>query len=190
MTVERQALFIAEGSSDAPLADIVERLFARQQVNLRVTAPDLSRLPRKVGKDLTSTLHAGLELLGDVPKVLVIHRDANGAGRPARLDEIRAASTELAPDAVLVPIVPVRMTEAWLLLDEVSIRRVAGNPKGRTTPDLPKHGEIERCADPKGCCARQLRPRRTTPAGDWTDSTGASTRTAGNCSTLSTSTGR
>lgn len=56
----------------------------------------------------------------------------------------------------LVPIIPVRMTEAWLLLDELAIRTVAGNPGGRTALSLPKHHEVERVHDPKSLLRQAL----------------------------------
>lgn len=41
------------------------------------------------------------------------------------------------------------MTEAWLLLDELAIRSVAGKP-GSTVPlNLPSKKQVERVADPK-----------------------------------------
>ncbi|WP_331716400.1 hypothetical protein [Micromonospora chokoriensis] len=48
-----------------------------------------------------------------------------------------------------MPVIPVRMTEAWLLLDETAIRQVAGNPRGRMDLGLPKHHEVESVANPK-----------------------------------------
>ncbi|BCB82630.1 hypothetical protein Pflav_090400 [Phytohabitans flavus] len=51
--------------------------------------------------------------------------------------------------SALVPVIPVRMTEAWLLLDESAIRRVAGNPRGKTDLGLPKAHQVESIADPK-----------------------------------------
>lgn len=62
--------------------------------------------------------------------------------------------------------VPVRMLEAWLLIDEAGLRRAAGNPNGRVVLDLPPLGELEKCADPKGLLyqllkeASELRGRR------------------------------
>ena len=53
------------------------------------------------------------------------------------------------PGVVHVPVVPVRMTEAWLLVDEPAIRRVAGNPNGRCALDLPQVSKVETIADPK-----------------------------------------
>lgn len=56
----------------------------------------------------------------------------------------------------LVPVIPVRMTEAWLLLDEPAIRTVAGNPAGRASLTLPKHHEAERLPDPKSVLRQAL----------------------------------
>lgn len=46
-------------------------------------------------------------------------------------------------------VVPVRMQEAWLLLDEAAIRRASGNPNGKMVLTLPDPHEVECIADPK-----------------------------------------
>src|SRR5262249_52058120 len=43
----------------------------------------------------------------------------------------------------------VRMTEAWLLIDERAIRQAAGNPNGEAPLLLPKVASLERAPDPK-----------------------------------------
>lgn len=48
-----------------------------------------------------------------------------------------------------VPVVPIRMTEAWLLADETAIRRAAGNPNGTMPLDLPSVARLENIPDPK-----------------------------------------
>jgi len=48
-----------------------------------------------------------------------------------------------------VKIVPVRMTEAWLLHDEAAIRSAAGNPNGTVPLDLPRGSRAEQEIDPK-----------------------------------------
>ena len=48
-----------------------------------------------------------------------------------------------------LPVIPVRTTEAWLLLDEAAIRRVAGNPRGRQPLRLPRPSQVENVSDPK-----------------------------------------
>jgi hypothetical protein len=66
-----------------------------------------------------------------------------------RYQEVADASHAEGIRPPVVAIVPIRMTEAWLLLDEAEIRRVAGRPNGREALGLPTHVEAERMANPK-----------------------------------------
>jgi Domain of unknown function (DUF4276) len=144
-----QGLFLAEGSSDLPLSDLVEALFLDHDATVYLSRPDFGALPG-VRKDVRSRVEAGMRLVGggDVD-VIVVHRDADAAGFASRRAEIVDAVRDAKADPAVVPVIPVRMTEAWLLLDEAAIRLVAGNPKGRTPLGLPKLHEIEATADPK-----------------------------------------
>jgi hypothetical protein len=64
-------------------------------------------------------------------ELLFLHRDADSAGRDKRLDEIHSWIKEAGVTASgVVPVIPVRMTEKWLLVDERAIRRAASNPNG------------------------------------------------------------
>ncbi len=56
----------------------------------------------------------------------------------SRLAEIKAALESMEGIPVTVPIVPVTMTEAWLLFDERAIRRAADNPAGENSLQLPR----------------------------------------------------
>jgi hypothetical protein len=80
--------------------------------------------------------------------LLFIHRDAE---RPdaveARIEEIQKACSAVPnvnTEIKTVCVIPVRMTEAWLLIDESAIRRAAGNPKGRNTLSIPSIQQLER----------------------------------------------
>jgi len=141
-------LFVAEGSSDMPIADIVERLFFERGVEVRLRKPDFSLLG-KVPKDVRSRLQAGERLADQKIDLVVVHRDADNAGTTARKNEISNAAATLSSSPRVVPVIPVRMTEAWLILDEESIRFVAGNPRGRSPLGLPNRQEAERHPDPK-----------------------------------------
>lgn len=81
--------------------------------------------------------------------LLFVHRDADSAGAGARLGEIANAVGAVAGAQDWVGVVPVRMTEAWLILDEAAIRTAVGKPNGRTPLDLPTAHKAERRADPK-----------------------------------------
>jgi hypothetical protein len=141
-------LFVAEGSSDAPLAAIVESLFLERGFTVRLSAPDFGRLKR-TPKDVRSRVGTGLALLENSADVVVVHRDADNVGVDVRLSEIEKAVQDVGQEFALVSVIPIRMTEAWLLLDERAIRQVAGNPNGRVKLDLPTLREVERVADPK-----------------------------------------
>ena len=141
-------LFLCEGTSDEPLADIVEYLFAERDRRLILSRPNLEAFS-KIGHDVESKLIAGSQLMDKPFDLAVVHRDADNAGWRARRDEIEQAMTGSEVECGLIPIIPVRMTEAWLLLDEQEIRDVAGNPNGSFNIDLPGINEVERIADPK-----------------------------------------
>lgn len=79
--------------------------------------------------------------------ILFIHRDAEKAHPDHRLSEIRTAMKDL--DDRYVPVIPIRMTEAWFLHDEPAIRQASGNPQGSVALSLPKIHQVERISDPK-----------------------------------------
>lgn len=66
-----------------------------------------------------------------------------------RIAEIATAIAQLGGSLTHVCVVPVRMSEAWLLHDEAAIRRTAGKPNGKQQLDLPGLSRIETLADPK-----------------------------------------
>jgi hypothetical protein len=86
----------------------------------------------------------------------MIHRDAeasretHSAGPERRYAEIEEAVRDSGFAGTWVGIVPVRMTESWLILDETAIRRVAGRPHEDISLDLPSPSRVEREANPKG----------------------------------------
>ncbi len=145
----RSGLFICEGSSDQALAEIIETLFLERDLDVRLTVPPFERLTQRISKGLDARVRAALRLTNGKTDLIVIHRDSDNTGRAHRLTEMTTAMAAEAPGTPLLPIIPVRMTEAWLLLDEKEIRQVAGNPKGRARLDLPRGNAIERVADPK-----------------------------------------
>ncbi|WET79672.1 hypothetical protein P3102_37670 [Amycolatopsis sp. QT-25] len=142
-----RGLFVAEGSSDHPLAGLAELLFRDRGVDLRLTMPPFEQL-RGVPKDVEARVKAGLRLMENRVDLVMVHRDADNSGSLARREEIAGALRKTAAPA-WCPIIPVRMTEAWLLLDESLIRQVAGNPRGKAALGLPKIHEVEKVADPK-----------------------------------------
>lgn len=150
-----RGLFLADGSSDTGLSGNVERLCAAQGFVVRNTVPDLDRFPRPLGKTVKDRLQTILEL-DDAFDIIFIHRDAEGQDPARRRREISTAIDRVGCDLPAAPIIPVRMTEAWLLLDEKAIREVAGRPSGTNDLRLPAINQVERLPNPKRVLAETL----------------------------------
>ena len=100
------------------------------------------------GSVLERKIHAILSNESEID-LLFVHRDSDAAGYEDRSREIAEALRNLEFETGYVPVIPVRTTEAWILLDEDAIRRVAGNPRGRQPLNLPRPARVERDVDPK-----------------------------------------
>jgi len=143
-----RVLFLGEGTSDEGLALHVERIAAECGVDVAITVPRLEFVPGYIDRTVAGKLQ-GILRMGGTYDVVVIHRDGDRDGRDARLEEISAAVEQVTPDVKHVCVIPIRMTEAWLVLDEPAIREVAGNPNGREPLQIPKPAAAERISDPK-----------------------------------------
>jgi len=92
--------------------------------------------------------------------MLFVHRDAEKQPLSKRNEEIRRAVAMARKNAMIpryVPVIPVRMTEAWLLFDEMMIRLAAGNPSGTAKVTLPAHDRWDQAPDPKHVLHQALR---------------------------------
>lgn len=143
-----RAVLLADGPSDLPLARHIELLCAGLGREVQVTAIDPRNL-RAAGRAVENRLR--FLLVQDVdPDLVFVHRDAESQSPAARVAEVQAGAAAAGMDSSrVVPVVPVRMTEAWLLIDENEIRRVAGRPSGTNTLGLPRPSAIETVPDPK-----------------------------------------
>jgi hypothetical protein len=145
-----RALLLADGPSDEPLGRHVAALARRHGVRLDVVAPEFGRMDPPPGLRVRDRLARMLEIDPDF-EILIVHRDSERQPAADRLDEIREAARSLSVPWPTIPIIPVRMTEAWLLLDEPAIRAVAGRPTGTEQLDLPRRPNVESVPDPKSC---------------------------------------
>jgi hypothetical protein len=69
----------------------------------------------------------------------------------SRVEEIRTAFADSAnsPDVPCIPVIPVRMTEAWLLISEAALRASVDNRNGRVVLNLPTITTLEAIPNPK-----------------------------------------
>ena len=135
---------VADGTSDAVLMPILNWSLKQREVTPVVAQwADFSRIPHRPNTE--ERLRTVLELYPC--DVLFVHRDAEAQRPDLRREEIaNALSRTLARH---IPVVPVRMTEAWLLSDETAIRLAAGNPNGTENLNLPDLQRLEDLPDPK-----------------------------------------
>lgn len=101
--------FVGEGSSDDGLVPVLEQLL----VSLRPGDYFDLEPYRWVRPPRDRSVAAKIRALTAEPYELIfVHRDADSAGMKSRVDECLACQ-----DKRVVPVVPVRMTEAWVLAD-------------------------------------------------------------------------
>jgi len=100
--------------------------------------------------------------------LIFIHRDAEREPRANRIGEIQRAvrlvSADLFNNRPHVCVVPVRMTEAWLLFDETKLRIAAGNPAGTIRLPFPQLQRIEGLADAKETLYKLLQDATELPS--------------------------
>lgn len=140
-------VLICEGSSDAPLANHIQRLLV--ECGCPHPRGDVFHRGSRVADKVREAVSRSSDL-----DLLFVHRDADNAGAEARLREIEAGVKQGVGDAPPnglrhVAVVPVKMTEAWLLLDEAAIRRVVRKPNGNEPLGLPPPATVEANSDPK-----------------------------------------
>lgn len=141
---------LTDGSSDKVLLPILtwllqeylsDRAIQSEWANVR----GLPKLPKKLS--LSERIEIAIEYYPC--DLLFVHRDAEREPRENRVAEIQQAVKEAGASVPVVCVVPVRMTEAWLLFDEVAIRTAADNPNSKRSLQLPHRARVENEPDPK-----------------------------------------
>jgi len=147
---------VCDGSSDRMLIPILNWLIESLSDEIAVQAQwaDFGRL-RNPPTTLSRKLRYAIELYPC--ELLFVHRDAEAQSPELRKAEILLAlhESELSKRAVCV--IPVRMSEAWLPLDERAIRMASGSPTSRVRLELPALKQAEQVANPKEMLFQAIR---------------------------------
>ena len=154
---ELRFTLLADGRGDRCLLRILKWLLQQHLGNCAIQEQwaDLERL-RKRPNDLPGKMTRAMELFPC--DILFVHRDAEGQTRESREQEIESARQQiLSMQFRHICVIPVRMTEAWIMFDEAAIRRASGNPNGSILLDLPSLNTVENVPDPKDRLHRMLR---------------------------------
>ncbi len=151
---------LSDGSSDRALMPILTRLLEENYPNISTQGnwADL-RFLKAAPPSLAERIRTAIELYPC--DLLFVHRDAERESLESRRNEIRDALESLWKQGFdrvpSVCVVPVRMQEAWLLVDEKAIRTASGNPDGQMKLNLPRLNRLEDTADPKELLFQALR---------------------------------
>ncbi len=137
---------LADGTSDRVLKPILDWLLDIHCPQRPHNVQFAQNLPGNP-KGLSARIEAAI---AEYPcDMLFVHRDAEASRFEDREQEIERAWNSLALTQKMVAVIPVRMTEAWLLLDKAAIRAASGNPNGAMTLKLPALPKLETLKDPK-----------------------------------------
>lgn len=155
MTSTLRLTLLADGRGDACLLSLLRWLVAEVMCNIQIEPvfADLGVL-----REPPRTLHARIRAAVDLYPcdLLFVHRDAEAQPVEVRIAEIQQAAESAMTVGCWVPVVPVRMTEAWLLVDEPAIRVAAANPSGTAPLGLPALSRLEALPSPKEVLRRAL----------------------------------
>lgn len=152
MIVEYRVTLVSEGSSDRMLQPALHWLISQYTPGATVTIEraDLGELPQPP-KRLCDKVSIGYQIYPC--DLMLVHRDADNVEPDDRhmevADALQQARTDDPEIPEAVPVVPVRMSEAWLLIDEPALRSAAGNPRGREAVSLPALQALEAQPNPK-----------------------------------------
>lgn len=160
---------LTDGSSDKSLMRVLDWLLESllPEVAIQSEWADLRRL-RNPPKSLDDRITASLDYYPC--ELLFIHRDAEREPLQNRISEIEEAVEEVIADSCVsqplhwIPVIPIRMTEAWLLIDESAIRKAAGNPRGKQSLNLPAVNRLESLPNPKKTLQDLIKQANTLPS--------------------------
>ena len=134
MTRQLTWSIIADGGTDRLLVPIIEWAIHRVDPQVEILEPQFRKRRGSVKEEL------GKQDSGHM--LVFVHRDSEGLRLEERLQEFEGVER---PD--VVPVVPVQMSEAWILFNARAIAKAAGAPSAGI--GAPRVAELESIANPK-----------------------------------------
>ncbi len=150
---------ITDGSSDKVLMPIIN--WALDQIEGVRYTPQYAEISLKQSAGLFRRAEAAINVYEC--DILFVHRDAEALTMNRRIEQIKKQLIKL--NKPYIPVVPIRMTEAWLLVDEQAIREAVGNPNGKAKLNLPGVKKLEKLPDPKNVLFESLKLASDLPPG-------------------------
>lgn len=141
---------VADGGTDSLLVPIIQWVVHRLDPGVEILEPEFRKRIGSVAEFLAAYETGAM--------LIFVHRDSENLGLEERRREFETLERQ-----DVVPVVPVRMSEAWLLFDGSAIARAAGSPSSQVP--VPRIAEIEDIPDPKYRLDELLFQAAGTPAG-------------------------
>jgi len=132
---------IADGSSDQSLIPLLTTLLVELLPGTRIETPQWIAPINKT--TLSEKISYALDAENFRFDILFVHRDAEHEPVAKRVEEIHQSTP--AGDHPIVCVIPVRMTESWLITSDKAIKEAVGNPHSTKNLGLPKKDKIESC---------------------------------------------
>lgn len=134
---------VGDGKSDKvlkyPLGWLLDQLFPDHVFEFEFSGE------KKPKWKLADKINYALELFPC--DLLMVHRDVENQTIAQREQEVQEAINQIkspGPRFGFISVTPIKMSEAWLLIDEQAIREAAGNPNGKEPLPMPSIQELER----------------------------------------------
>ncbi len=125
---------VADGGTDRLLVPVIQWAIHRLDPDVEILEPEFRKRRGSV-VDFLGAYQSGVMLV-------FVHRDSENLSLQERMREFEAVTR---PN--VVPVVPVQMSEAWILFDGAAVAKAAGSPSSRVP--VPAIGDIEGIRNPK-----------------------------------------
>ena len=141
---------VADGGTDLLLVPVIQWAIHRLDPDVEILEPEFRKRRGSV-EDFLRSYNPGA-------MVIFVHRDAENFTLENRLREFDGVTR-----TNVVPVVPVQMSEAWILFDGSAVARAAGSPSSHVS--VPAIAEIETLRNPKERLDELLFQAAGAPAG-------------------------
>ena len=152
--MNRQLVYavVADGGTDRLLVPIIQWAVHRLDPGVEILEPEF----RKRRGSITDFLRA----YSTGAMLIFVHRDSEGLALEERLKEFDTVDR---PE--VVPVVPVRMSESWILFDGSAIAQAAGSASALVPVTVPSIVQIENISAPKDRLDKLLFQAAGSPVG-------------------------
>jgi len=148
-------ILVSDGSSDRLLINPINWLFRKHGLESNGKRIDFGQSgfnPKSISEKIII-----LKSLYSEIKYIIIHRDAENQSHLLREAEISKELEKAEIQEVnALKIVPIRMSEAWMLIDELAIKKAAGKPSSTKRLKLPAITSLESISNPKDILKKKL----------------------------------